>query len=293
MNSKQFADWLKDYNQFPVHDSSKMPLLMGILNVTSDSFFDGGQYLLVDKACDRAIDLIKQGADIIDIGGESTRPDASEVSLEDELARVIPVIKQLRRRSDVCISIDTYKPEVMAAAVEAGATMINDVNGLRSNGALEIAAKLDVPVCIMHMQGTPKTMQLNPEYPNGIVNELFNYFAERIHSCCRAGIKKEHIVLDPGFGFGKTVQDNLRLVRHLDRFQVLNQPLLLGMSRKSTIGALLSKEVDDRLIGSITFAAYAALKGVSIIRTHDVDETKQALKIIEALSGENESAFWT
>lgn len=232
-------------------------------------------------ACEHAFHLIGLGADLIDIGGESTKPGAEPVSVEDELNRVIPVIEQIRAHSDVCISIDTTKPEVMAAAVKAGANLINDINALRTEGALEMAAQLAVPVCLMHMQGEPRTMQQNPHYPDGVYETVRQFFIERINACLNAGIEKQHLILDFGFGFGKQTQDNLYLIKMLDHFVEFEMPFLLGVSRKSSIGAVLNKEVDGRLIGSITLAVYAALKGIGIIRTHDVDETHQALKMID------------
>ncbi len=257
---------------------------MGILNVTPNSFSDGGKFLTPDRACERAFQLISQGADLLDIGGESTKPGALPVSVDVELSRVIPVIKQIRSSSDVCISIDTNKPEVMKAAVEAGANIINDICALSSKGALEMAANLGVPVCLMHMKGQPENMQQNPHYPTGVLNEVMDFFAERINACLQAGIEKKHLILDPGFGFGKLAQDNLYLVNKLEHFAAWKLPILLGVSRKSTIGALLNKEVDDRLIGSIALTVFAALKGVGIIRTHDVDETHQALTIIHKVT---------
>lgn len=291
MNSTQFLDWLDKKSQFfDIHNPEK-PLIMGILNVTPDSFSDGGAYHAVDKACDHALELVKQGADMIDVGGESSKPGACEVPLDIELERVIPVIKQIRKCSDVCISIDTYKPEVMSAAVHAGANLINDINALRTEGALQVAATLDVPVCLMHMQGMPRTMQVDPNYPTGVLFDVLRFFADRIKACDNVGIRKEKIILDPGFGFGKSVKNNLQLVHQLEKFHVFQLPLLLGVSRKSTIGALLSKEVGERLIGGITLAVYAALKGISIIRTHDVEETKQAFTILDALSNVDKLSF--
>jgi dihydropteroate synthase len=194
---------------------------------------------------------------------------------------VIPVIEGIRAHSDVCISIDTNKPEVMEAAVHAGANLINDVYALRKNGALSMAAKLGVPVCLMHMQGEPGTMQHHPHYPNGLLKAIIQFFKERIAACEEVGIKQ--LILDPGFGFGKEVQDNLLLVKSLDHFAVCAKPLLLGVSRKSTIGAVLAKKIHERLIGSIALTVYAALKGVGIIRTHDIEETNQALTMIHTM----------
>lgn len=260
---------------------------MGILNVTSDSFFDGGKFLSMDRACEHAFKLIAQGADIIDIGGESSKPGAVQIPLDFELARVIPVIEQIRAYSDICISVDTYKPEVMQTAVQAGANIINDIYALTKPGALAMAATLQVPVCLMHMQGEPATMQHNPQYAHGVVNEVMQFFEERIAACVNAGIGKKKLILDPGFGFGKLVKNNLHLIYRLSDFNSLRLPVLLGVSRKSTIGAVLDKEVHERLIGSVALAVYATLKNVGILRTHDVDETKQALQMIDAIHQAN------
>lgn len=256
---------------------------MGILNITSESFYDGGKYLSIDRACEQAYCLIAQGADLIDIGGESTRPGAAQVPLDIELSRIIPVINELRKNTDVCISVDTNKPEVMKQAVIAGANVINDIYALRKEGAMEMVAALDVPVCLMHMQGDPQTMQLNPFYSDGVITEVNEFFSERIDACLRAGIKREQLIIDPGFGFGKLVSDNLKLMYHLRNFSAWDLPVLLGVSRKSTIGAVLKKEVDQRLIGGIALSVFASLHGVAILRTHDVDETQQALAMIEAI----------
>lgn len=282
----QFYDWLAQKSSIS-YSISKPTLIMGIVNVTSDSFYDGNKYLAQDKACSHALQLIADGADIIDIGGESTKPGAVVVPLAEELARVVALIKQLRTHSDICISIDTYKPEVMHAAIHAGANIINDIYALRQHNALTVAAELNVPVCLMHMQGEPRTMQDRPFYPQGLIRDLTDFFAERIDRCITAGINSQHLILDPGFGFGKAVTDNLSLMYHLEQFSAFNLPLLLGVSRKSTIGAVLNKEPDQRLIGSITMAAYASLKGVGIIRTHDVDATKQALLTLDAIYKSN------
>lgn len=257
---------------------------MGVINVTPDSFSQGGKAVSTKKSCDEAHQLIAQGADLIDIGGESTKPGAMQVPLDEELARVIPVIEGIRKQTDCCISIDTYKPEVMRAAVKAGANLINDIYALRKEGALATAYELSVPVCLMHMQGTPQTMQDNPHYPEGVMRDVCQFFEERIEACRMAGINTNTLLLDPGFGFGKKVSDNLTIMKQLAYFKRFKKPILLGVSRKSTIGLLLNKEVNQRLAGGITFAVYAALKGLSLIRTHDVDETNQALQLIEAIS---------
>jgi dihydropteroate synthase len=282
VNAQQFDNWLVQEHQLSP-SIFKKPLLMGIVNTTTDSFSDGGLYLSADKATRHALQLIEQGADVIDVGGESTKPGALQVSLDRELGRVIPVIEQLRQRTDACISIDTYKPEVMKAAIDAGANFINDIYALRQEGALSMAAQLSVPICLMHMQGKPQTMQNNPVYKDGVIQDVVDFFAERIQACYDMGIGKNRLILDPGFGFGKQIPHNMTLLRQLDDLKQLNIPLLLGMSRKSTIGALLNKEIDKRLVGSIALAVYAALKGARILRVHDVDETNQALQIIDAI----------
>ena len=259
------------------------PCIMGILNLTPDSFSDGGLFTNKEKALSHAQQMIDDGADIIDIGGESTRPGASEVSAEEECNRVIPLIKAIRKISDIPISIDTSKTEVMQQAIEAGASMINDVNALRAEGAVELVAKLNVPVCIMHMQGQPRTMQHTPKY-NDVVQEVREFLKERIEVCLKAGIKKENIIIDPGFGFGKTLEHNLSLFKHLDDFTQLHVPLLVGVSRKSMIGAVLNDAPEDeRLHGSVTLAALAAWMNTNILRVHDVKATSDALKLCMAV----------
>lgn len=288
MNSFEFNHWLAQLHQ-SISDLSPSlrPLIMGILNLTPDSFSDGGQYNSLDKALEHAYRLIDAGADIIDIGGESTRPGSDSVSDEEELERVIPLIRALRANSDICISIDTSKARVMEAAIAAGANIINDVNALQSLGAVEVASQLGVPVCLMHMRGIPKSMQNEPEYPQGIIRDIQEFFAQRIEACNNAGITSKQLILDPGFGFGKTVQNNLELLNQLKLFKDFGQPLLLGVSRKSTIGSILNKDVDERLIGGLTLAVFAVLQGVNIIRTHDVDETRQAFTVVNAVLNAN------
>lgn len=283
MEVTQFLDWLKVASQSQPSSDVNKPLIMGILNTTPNSFSDGGQYLAPNKACEHALQMIDQGADLIDIGGESSNPGASPIDLNEELNRVIPVIKQIRKHSNVCISIDTYKPEVMRAAVGEGANIINDIYALQKAQALATAAELAVPVCLMHMQNNPQTMQDKPHYPQGVVYDIIKFFNERLNACVAEGLKRELLILDPGFGFGKTVEDNLILTKKLDQLKQFGLPLLLGVSRKSTIGAILGKDVDKRLVGGIALAVYAVLKGASIIRTHDVHETKQAFQILDAL----------
>lgn len=257
--------------------------VMGILNVTPDSFSDGGQFHARDAALQRVEAMLAQGVDIVDIGGESTRPGAAAVTLAEELARVVPVISAIRERFDVPISVDTSKPEVMQAAVAAGADMINDVRALQEPGALAVCAGLSVPICLMHMQGQPRTMQHNPQYTD-VVAEISQFFAERIQACVAAGIQRERLILDPGFGFGKTLQHNVDLLAKLDTFLTFNLPLLVGISRKSMIGALLNdRPVDGRLHGSVAAAVIAAMKGASIVRVHDVAATVDAIKIVNAV----------
>ena len=252
---------------------------MGVLNITPDSFSDGGRFFESQNAIDQAILMVEQGADIIDIGGESTRPGAPEVSEEDELNRVLPVIETLCGNINVPISIDTSKPIVMKKAVESGASIINDVFALRLDGALEMAASLGVDVCLMHMQGNPRTMQQDPRYDN-VVLEVKDFFTERIEACARIGIEPESITLDPGFGFGKNLAHNVALLKNLSEFHEFGVSILAGLSRKSMIGTLLGdKEVGERIIGSVTAALIAVENGADIIRTHDVAETRDALKV--------------
>ena len=267
--------------------TGKDPVIMGILNVTPDSFSDGGEFNRLESAVKHALQMQAEGAVIIDIGGESTRPDAQPVDVEQELSRVIPVIKSLREQSDVFISIDTSKPEVMRCAIEAGANMINDVNALRADGAIECCAELKVPVCLMHMQGEPRTMQQNPEYGD-VVKEVAAFLLERAQKCAEAGISRDGIMLDPGFGFGKTLAHNVQLLSRLDDIVELDFPVLVGFSRKSMLGAILGqpnqpRPVNERLIASVTAAVIAYEKGARVFRVHDVAETADALKFCRAV----------
>lgn len=258
---------------------------MGIVNTTPDSFSDGGKFNSVEGALTQALAMCEQGADIIDVGGESTRPGAEVVSIDDEIKRVIPVIESIRQKSDVFVSIDTSKPEVMKAAVNAGANLVNDVNGLRAPGALDVCAELDVPVCIMHMQGEPRMMQLNPVYSD-VVKDIQLFFELRIQSCVDAGIKRSNIILDPGFGFGKTLEHNLQLLKNLDEFKLFDLPLLVGLSRKSMLGTILGgASVDQRMYAGVAAAVLARTKGASIFRVHDVKATVDALKVCDAMNG--------
>ncbi|MDP2572827.1 dihydropteroate synthase [Vibrio penaeicida] len=259
------------------------PHIMGILNVTPDSFSDGGQFNRIDDALSQARSMISAGATIIDIGGESTRPGAPDVTLDEELKRVIPVIKALRAESDVWISIDTSKAEVMRQATSAGADIINDVRALREPGALQAAAQANVPVCLMHMQGQPRTMQENPTYQD-LLKDVEVFLAERVSACENTGIERGQLILDPGFGFGKTIEHNYHILANLERFHRFELPILAGMSRKSMIFKLLDKEPKECLIGSVTCASVSALKGAQIIRVHDVVETVEAIKIINTIS---------
>ncbi|MGL4454987.1 MAG: dihydropteroate synthase [Plesiomonas sp.] len=257
------------------------PQIMGILNVTPDSFSDGGQFNQQTHAIAHARAMQRAGAAIIDIGGESTRPGADIVSEAQELDRVIPVIEALSRELDVWISIDTYKPVVMREACRAGAHLINDINALQSEGALAVAAAEQVPVCLMHMQGTPDTMQQQPQYQN-VISEVSTFLQQRAEACLAAGILRENILLDPGFGFGKTLEHNYQLLNQLEKLHVLHYPLLVGMSRKSMIGKLLNNKLEERLAGSLACALLAAQKGAQIIRVHDVQETADVLHVMQA-----------
>ncbi|MED5511518.1 dihydropteroate synthase [uncultured Pseudoalteromonas sp.] len=258
------------------------PVVMGILNVTPDSFSDGGSYCQLDSAVKQAKTLLNQGAKIIDIGGESTRPGAPDVSLEDELERVIPLVKALRASSDCIISIDTSKSEVMRQAIIAGADIINDVRALQEPGAIEVLAQYpEVAICLMHMQGQPRTMQSNPHYDD-LFADINEFFAERLAVCEQAGIQSERIILDPGFGFGKTLAHNYQILNKFDLFNQFKLPVLAGLSRKSMIGNLLNRDTNERLAGSLAGALIAAQNGAKIIRVHDVQETVDVLSVWQA-----------
>ena len=255
--------------------------VMGVLNVTPDSFSDGGQFSKVDSAVEQALKMIEQGASIIDVGGESTRPGASKVSVAEELNRVIPVIEKIKQNRDVVISIDTSKPEVMQQAVSAGASLVNDVNALQAESAVDIVKQLNVNVCLMHMQGSPESMQNSPHYSD-VVNNIKLFLQQRIEICLQAGIDKNKIIIDPGFGFGKTVDNNLVLLKHLNEFKSLGYPILVGLSRKSMLASITNRDVADRLAGSLTLATLAVLNGASIVRVHDVAQTVDMIKVIQA-----------
>jgi len=256
---------------------------MGVINVTPNSFSDGGKFHNSHHAIIQAGELIEQGADIIDIGGESTHPGADAVNPDEEIKRVIPVIKELRNKNpNITISIDTSKPQVMQAAITAGANFINDVNALQNKGCLHIVAKSHLPVCLMHKQGQPKTMQQHAKYSN-VLTHVMDFFQQRVDNCLSAGIKRENIILDPGIGFGKTLQHNLTLLRNIKQLKSLAFPILIGVSRKSMIGEILNADVSERLYGSLAVAQFAYTNGAEYIRVHDVKATADVLKIAQTL----------
>ncbi len=256
--------------------------VMGVLNVTPDSFSDGGRFNEIDTARRQAARLVGEGADIIDVGGESTRPGSESVAVDEELERVIPVIEAVLAETGAIVSVDTTKPEVMREAARAGAGMINDVRALQDPGALEAAADSDCAVCLMHMQGKPRTMQQSPEYGD-VVADVAAFLAERRDACLAAGIDASRLVIDPGFGFGKTVEHNLALLRRLGELSGLGLPILAGLSRKSTLGAITGREVDERMPASIVAAAVAVQNGATIVRVHDVAPTVDAIRVVQAV----------
>jgi dihydropteroate synthase len=263
------------------------PKVMGVLNTTPDSFSDGGRFSKLDSALLHAESMVLDGATIIDVGGESTRPGAQKVSLDEELSRVIPVVEAISSRLDVCISVDSSSPRVMVEAKKAGAHILNDVRALTREGALEAAVESQLPVCIMHMRGEPDTMQDNPQYAQ-VVQDVVGYLQQRIQGCLDAGIAQNQLLVDPGFGFGKTLTHNYQLLAQLDAFAQLDVPLLIGLSRKSMIGGVLAdsqgnpRSVEQRVAGSVAGAVIAAMKGAHIIRVHDVKDTVDALKVVQA-----------
>jgi len=263
---------------------AERPLLMGVVNVTPDSFSDGGLYFTPEKAIVHAKDLEKAGADIVDIGGESSRPSSQPISLEEELRRVVPVIKAIAPELKIPISIDTYKAKVAQAALEAGAKIVNDISALRFDEDMaKVVADYKTPVVLMHMKGTPKDMQINPYYEN-VLQEVYNFLAERIDYALTQGIDKVQIAIDPGIGFGKRLEDNLRLIKYLSFFKTLGRPILLGPSRKTFIGKVLNIEVPaQRDVGTLGVVALATLLGVDIIRVHAVKEARQIVKIIKTI----------
>ena len=256
---------------------------MGVLNITPDSFSDGGRFLRFHEAVAHARRMVEEGADIIDLGGESSRPGAVPVSAEEELRRVLPVIEAVHREVSVPISIDTSKPEVMIEAIAAGASMVNDITALRQPGALDAVRNLDVSICLMHMQGTPCTMQSSPRYDN-VLTEVVGFLSERVEHCIAMGIAPERLIVDPGFGFGKTHGHNLELLANLDVLVAAGYPVMVGLSRKSMIGAILGRSVDERAIGSVALAMIAASHGAAILRVHDVAQTRDAIRILERVS---------
>jgi len=256
--------------------------IMGVVNVTPDSFSDGGKYFDQEVAIKHALRLVEEGADIVDVGGESTRPGAGSVSVEEEWRRVEPVIRALERETDVPISIDTMKPEIAWKAIEAGAIMVNDVSGLRNVEMVRLVAKEKVAVVIMHMLGEPRTMQENPTYSD-VVKEVKGYLGHQMGVAVKAGIPPEAIVLDPGIGFGKTVQHNLALINHVSDLAELGRPIMVGASRKSFIGKITSTDADDRFEGSLAAAVLATVRGARFMRVHDVRPTIRALKVAEAI----------
>ena len=267
------------------------PAVMGILNLTSDSFYDGGRYVRLEVALDRAAAMVTEGAEIIDVGGESTRPGAVGVLESVETERVVPVIERIARTLDVTISIDTSKPGVMAAATAAGAHIVNDVRALRAPGAREWAARSGVGVCLMHMQGEPRTMQHHPHYQD-VVAEVSQFLVGARESCLSAGVAQDAIVLDPGVGFGKGLEHNMTLLKELPRLAALGSPLLVGVSRKSFIGRILERDTEERLYGGLGLAALAVSMGARIIRTHDVAPTRDAIRMVSAVLQGRQGAEW-
>lgn len=277
---------MKLYARDSVLDLSH-PHVMGILNVTPDSFSDGGKHNELIQALTHANEMINAGATIIDVGGESTRPGAADVSVEQELERVIPVVEAIAQRFEVWISVDTSKPEVIRESARVGAHIINDIRSLQEPGALAAAAETGLPVCLMHMQGEPKTMQQSPQY-HDVLRDVDQFFVEHIARCEAGGIKKSQLLLDPGFGFGKNLSHNYQLLAHLADYHRFGLPLLVGMSRKSMIGQLLNVGPSQRLTGSLACAVIAAMQGAHILRVHDVKETVEAMRVVEATQSSRE-----
>jgi len=256
--------------------------VMGVLNVTPDSFSDGGRFNTVDAAFGQATAMLEQGADIIDVGGESTKPGADELPVQVELDRILPVIESIAERLDVAVSVDTSKPEVMQAAVAVGAVLVNDIFALQRTGAMEAAEGLDAAICMMHMQGEPRTMQVRPEYKE-LPDDVIDFLAERVQACTTAGIDSRRLIVDPGFGFGKNDGHNLKILANLERFRDLKLPLLVGLSRKRTLGNLTGKASDERVAAGVAAAVIAASRGANIVRTHDVGPTVDALAVLDAV----------
>jgi len=267
----------------PLYTELNKVKVMGILNVTPDSFSDGGKYVCFNSALKQVELMIEQGVDIIDIGGESTRPGAVNVSESDEIQRVIPLLKAVKSRFNIAVSIDTSKAAVMAEAITYSADIINDVRALQNEGCLSVVAQSDIAVCLMHMQGLPRSMQSKPCY-NDIIKDIINFFIARIESCKQKGINKKRLILDPGFGFGKTLAHNYQMLAEFNQFKQLGLPLLAGISRKSMLGDLLERDVEQRLAGSLTAAIVAVQQGAGIIRVHDVAETVDAIKVLKIVA---------
>ena len=266
-----------------IFSAGEKPLIMGILNTTPDSFYDGGKYLNAGKAVERALQMIAEGASIIDLGGMSTRPGSEEADTEEEIKRTIPVIKEIKRQSDVVISIDTYRSRVAEKAIDAGADIINDISGLvLDSEMIKTVSSTKAYIVIMHMKGTPKDMQINPVYKD-VTEEIYSFLYTQANSAIKSGIEKDRIIIDPGIGFGKTVEDNYTILKNIEEFKSLNMPILIGASRKSFIGKVLNLLPEERLEGSLAVASYCAVKGVDILRVHDVKETLRAVKVINAM----------
>lgn len=266
-------------------DLSARTHIMGVLNVTPDSFSDGGKFLRFEDAVDQGMRMAEEGADIIDVGGESTRPGSAPLPLEEELSRVIPVISSLSKKTDVPVSIDTYKAEVARRALDAGAQMINDISALRFDPKMgKVAAESKVPLVLMHIKGTPKDMQRDPSYEN-VIGEITGYLKESIDMAQDAGIAKEKIIIDPGIGFGKRVQDNLNILKNLQEFSILGCPIMIGCSRKSFIGRILDLPTEERLEGSLGALAVAVINGANMVRVHDVKESKRTVALVDAILG--------
>lgn len=279
MNAVEFKTWLKNYKHAKFHN----PLVMGILNITPDSFSDGGTYLTPELALKRALEMLEQGVDIIDIGGESTRPGAAPVSVQEELDRVIPIIQKLRYYTDCCISVDTYKSEVMMQAVACGANIINDIFALQKPGAAEFVVQQQLPICLMHMKGQPLTMADQVQADVDILLDIKNFLSARIEYLQDLGLASELIMIDPGVGFGKTTEQNLLIVNELGQLKSFNLPILLGVSNKRFIGDVLEKEVHSRSLGTLSSQLIGYFRGATILRTHDVATTKETLKMANAI----------
>ncbi len=286
MNLQQYRLWHKQW--LDATQPNPKTLVMGVVNVTPDSFFDGGKFAQHAQAINQAQKLIEEGADIIDIGGESSRPGAEFVTAEEEMNRILPIIESVRAHSDIIISVDTYKATVMKACVEVGANLINDITALPDESTQKWLATLNIPVCLMHMQDKPKTMQSAPHYPQGVISTIKGFFNSRIDECMANGIRSENIIVDPGFGFGKNSDHNLLMLQQINEFTEMPFPVLLGVSRKSTLGQVTGSDVKDRLAPSLAATIYSQLKGVNIFRTHDVAETVAAIKMLNAIVQQQE-----